>query len=215
MQTQQQLLTLQPSAWDWSHITCPTYSETSKFLKNVPGSLTPRALWDSLASDLQAVVGLSSLWPCEPIYLICLIIAQIYSIGWIPLKTPKLNAYVQWIPLNIYDSLSWSSAFYRLVQDAYKWFWVIWFLWNNCYNFLLVDCFAWWLKVYWSQTVPVFFLHPWECHLLFLLWLFINKMLHFNEISIFLFVVVLLFDKKSFHEEIRIIFSSVLFHLFH
>lgn len=200
MQTQQQFLAFQPSAWGWSHITCPTYSEPSKFLKN------------SWLSDSQAFVGLSSLWPCEPIYLIFLIIAQVYSIGWIPLKTPKLNAYVQWMPLNIYGSLSW-PPFYRSVQDAYKWFWVIWFLWNHCYTFLLVDCFAWWLKalkVCWSQTGPLLFLHPWECHLQFLWWLSIKKMLHFNEISIFLFVVELPLDKKSFHEEIRMIFSSVL-----
>lgn len=127
-QTQQPLLALRSSAWDWSHITCPTYSESSKFLKNVPGSLTPRPLWDYLASDSQVIVGLSSLWPCEPIYWIFLIIAQINSIGWIPLKTPKLNAHVQWIPLNIYGSLSWFSPYYRWVQDAYKWFWVIWLI---------------------------------------------------------------------------------------
>lgn len=143
MQTQQQLLALQPSAWVGLE---PHHLPHLFWAFQVP----EKCSW---LSDSQAVVGLSSLWPCESIYLIFLIFAQVYSIGWIPLKTPKLNADIKWIPLNIYCSLSWSSAFYRLVQDAYKWFWVIWFLWNNFYTFLLVDCFAWWLKalkVCWS-----------------------------------------------------------------
>lgn len=117
---------------------------------------------------------------------------------------------------NNYCCLILSYVYYRLIQEACTWFWLISFLWDSCHTFLLVDCFAWWLKAICRLLVrdsTHAFFPSLGMSLILLQWCSMKKILHFNEISVYLFVMVLLFlkkKKKDFVRSQREIFPCVL-----
>lgn len=117
---------------------------------------------------------------------------------------------------NNYCCLILSYVYYRLIQEACTWFWLISFLWDSCHAFLLVDCFAWWLKAICRLLVrdsTHAFFHLWECHWFFysdVPWRKYFILMKYQSISLWWYFFFWRRRKKDFVRSQREIFPCVL-----